>query len=198
MEQDWIGLTLVGSAYILGSLPFSYWLTGWRKGIDIRQAGSGHASATNAMRQAGWGIGILVLCLDISKGFIPIYLLLAMGFSMWHVAAAAALAVVGHCWPLFANFRGGMGLATTGGAMLAISPLATLIGLAVLIVIILIIRHTARAAVIAAMIIPVLFTAIGFRGEILLTTWVLAPIIGARFFQDWNRRYRELWLDRET
>lgn len=139
----------------------------------------------------------MVLILDIAKGYIPTYLMIRMGFSSWYIAIAAAMAVVGHCWSLFANFRGGMGLATSGGAMLAISPLATLIGLGILILTLLIVRHAARAAVVAALIIPIVFFAVGFRGEVLLTICVLAPIVGVRFLMDWNRKYRELWLDRE-
>ena len=62
--------------YLFGSLPFSIWVTRRVKGVDVRDAGSGHATTTNTLRQAGFGWGALVLLLDIAKGFVPTYLAL--------------------------------------------------------------------------------------------------------------------------
>ena len=62
--------------YLFGSLPFSIWVTRFVRGVDVRDAGSGHATTTNTIRQAGFGWGALVLVLDLAKGFIPIYLAL--------------------------------------------------------------------------------------------------------------------------
>ena len=113
--------------YLSGSLPFSIWITHLVKGVDVRDSGSGHATTTNTIRQAGFGPGALVLILDIAKGFIPTWLAFHYAFSFWIVPITAALIVVGHCWPVFAQFRGGMGLACAGGGLLAVSPLAFLI-----------------------------------------------------------------------
>ena len=60
--------------YISGSLPFSIWITRYVKNVDVRDAGSGHATTTNTVRQAGFGWGVLVLILDITKGFLPTYI----------------------------------------------------------------------------------------------------------------------------
>src|SRR3990172_1623392 len=98
--------------YICGSLPFSIWVPRLVKGVDVRDAGSGHATATNTIRQAGFGWGALVLVLDITKGFLPTCLAAKYTEIPWVIALTAALAVAGHCWPVFAQFRGGMGLAT--------------------------------------------------------------------------------------
>src|ERR1051326_4641036 len=65
--------------YLFGSLPFSVWVTRFAKGVDVRDAGSGHATTTNTIRQAGFGWGALVAILDVTKGFIPVYLALNVG-----------------------------------------------------------------------------------------------------------------------
>src|SRR5687768_3656329 len=147
MNMTSILLPLLG--YLAGSLPFSIWITRLAKGVDVRDAGSGHATTTNTIRQAGFGWGALVLTLDIAKGFLPTWLAVKFSGDSWVIACTAALAVVGHCWPVFAQFRGGMGLATFGGAILALNPPAFLICLATLILFVLVIRHSARATVLA-------------------------------------------------
>ena len=182
--------------YLSGSLPFAVWVTRLRKGTDVREAGSRHATATNTMRQAGWAAGILVLLLDIAKGFLPVYLARHFDASPWALAATAALAVVGHCWPLFAGFRGGMGLATTGGAILALSPLGFLIGVAVLILLVLIIHHSARGSVATGLLLPWVLWVFGLRGEVFWVALAAGGVVAVRFLIDWNRQYRELWLDR--
>jgi glycerol-3-phosphate acyltransferase PlsY len=190
-----LGLALLG--YLCGSLPFAVWVTRWLKGTDVRLSGSGHATATNALRQAGWVAGILVLVLDIIKGFIPVYLAGKLGGSVWVTPVTASLTVAGHCWPLFAGFRGGMGLATSGGAILALSPLGFLIGVSILIALVLVVRHSARASVVAGLLIPWVIWGVGMRGELFQATLAMGFVVAFRFLVDWNRRYRELWLDRE-
>ncbi len=183
--------------YLAGSLPFALWITRLVKNIDVRDGGSGHVTTTNTIRQAGFAPGAAVLILDISKGFLPTYFAIRAGLPAWSVAIVAALVVTGHCYPLFANFRGGMGLAAAGGAMFATNFTAALIVLAFLIVMVLIIRHSARAALFTGLLAPILLWLLNFRGTEL---WVMAAtglVIAFRFTVDWNRQYRELWLDRE-
>jgi len=183
--------------YLFGSLPFSIWVTRFVKNVDVRDAGSGHATTTNTIRQAGFGWGALVLILDIAKGFAPVYLTVRFSGETWVVAITAAFAVVGHCWPLFAQFRGGMGLATAGGGILAVAPLAFLICLGLLVVLTLTLRHSARASVIAGILFAPVLWGLNFRGDILWLTFGAGLVIAFRFLIDWNRKYRELWLDRE-
>ena len=185
------------AGYLSGSLPFGLWITRLVKNVDIRDGGSGHVGATNTIRQAGFAPGVAVLILDFAKGFLPIWLVLRAGFPAWSVAITAALVVLGHCYPIFANFRGGMGLAVAGGTMLAVSVPAMLIVLASLIILMLIIHHAARAALITALLAPFLLWLLQFRG---IELWVMVGaglVIAFRFTIDWNRQYRELWLDRE-
>jgi glycerol-3-phosphate acyltransferase PlsY len=183
--------------YLSGSLPFAIWITRHAKHVDVRDGGSGHATTTNTIRQAGFGWGALVLVLDMTKGFLPTYLAIRYTGNPWIIALTAAMAVAGHCWPLFAQFRGGMGLATFGGALLAASWLACLVGLALLLALLLLLRHGARASVLAGVLIAPLFWILGLDGVELWIAVAGGLVIAFRFLIDWNRKYRELWLDRE-
>lgn len=184
--------------YLCGSLPFSIWITRYVKGVDVRDAGSGHAGTTNTLRQTGFGWGALVFVLDIAKGFIPTYLALHSGQASYLVPITATCAVIGHCWPLFAQFRGGMGLAAAGGTALAVNPLAFVICLGLLILFILTIRHAARASVIAGILAAPALWLFGIRDIAVWSAAGTGLVIAIRFFMDWNRKYRELWLDREN
>ena len=190
-----IGFGLFG--YLCGSLPFAVWITRLVKGVDVRAAGSGHATATNTIRQAGFLPGALVFILDVAKGFVPTWLALHFAPATWIAAATAALAVVGHCWPLFAGFRGGMGLAPANGGMMAAFPFAILITYAMLGLLTLILRHSARASVVAGILIAPVLWLIGLRGPLLGIAAAVGLVVALRFLIDWNRKYRELWLDRE-
>jgi acyl phosphate:glycerol-3-phosphate acyltransferase len=184
--------------YLFGSLPFSIWITRYVKHVDVRDSGSGHATTTNTIRQAGFGWGALVLVLDIAKGFIPTYLAIRQAnIPPYIVVLTATFAVIGHCWPVFAQFRGGMGLATAGGTFLATNLLAFLISLGVLILLVLVIHHSARASVFTGILIAPVLWLFNIRD---ISFWVALGagiVIAVRFLMDWNRKYRELWLDRE-
>jgi acyl phosphate:glycerol-3-phosphate acyltransferase len=183
--------------YLSGSLPFSILLTRYVKGMDVRDAGSGHATTTNTIRQLGFGWGVLVAALDLAKGFIPTYLASQYSNETWVIVLTAALAVVGHCWTLFAQFRGGMGLAPLGGALLATNWFSLVIGAGLLLTLLLIIRHGARAGVLTGILIAPLFWLFNLRGVEFWIALACGLVIAYRFLIDWNRKYRELWLDRE-
>jgi len=183
--------------YLAGSLPFALWVTRWIVDVDVRNVGSKHVGTTNTIRHAGWGWGVLVLILDLNKGFWPTFLAVNWGSPSWAIGLTAALTVVGHCWPLFARFKGGMGLAATGGVLLAVSPLGFLIGLGVLLAFVLAFRHAARGSLLAGLATPPFLWILGMRGDILWASIATGIIISIRFTVDWNREYRELWLDRE-
>jgi glycerol-3-phosphate acyltransferase PlsY len=167
--------------------------------VDVRDSGSGHATTTNTIRQAGFGWGALVLVLDIAKGFIPTYLAAGQDDILSYIIVlTATFAVIGHCWPVFAQFRGGMGLATAGGAFLAVNPLTFLISLGVLILLVLVIRHSARATVFTGVVIAPVLWLFHIRDISFWVALVAGIVIAIRFLIDWNRKYRELWLDREN
>jgi glycerol-3-phosphate acyltransferase PlsY len=190
-----LAFSLLG--YLSGSLTPSIWITRLVKGVDVRNAGSGHATTTNTIRQAGFGWGALVLVIDIVKGFFPTWLALQFAPAVWIVPLTSAAVVIGHCWPVFAQFRGGMGLASTGGCLLAAEPLAFLIGLGILIALTLAIHHSARASVFTGLLMAPAFWLLRLRGVEFWIAIAVGVIIALRFLIDWNRQYRELWLDRE-
>jgi glycerol-3-phosphate acyltransferase PlsY len=122
-------------SYLLGALSGSLLLGRWR-GVDIRNAGSGNAGATNALRTQGWRFALLVLLFDVGKGVLAATLIADFGSAApppW-TALATALAcglacAVGHCYPVWFGFRGGKGAGTLFGAYLVSAPLAASVGL---------------------------------------------------------------------
>jgi acyl phosphate:glycerol-3-phosphate acyltransferase len=186
--------------YISGSLPFSIWVTRYAKNVDVRDSGSGHATTSNTIGQAGAGWAALVLILDIAKGFIPTYLALRVGQNdilSYLVPLTAACAVIGHCWPVFAQFRGGMGLATCGGALLAVNWISFSVALGFWLILMLALRHPARASALTGIFMAPLFWLVNLRGHEFWVAIACGIIIASRFLVDWNRTYRERWLNRE-
>jgi len=197
MWKLWFALGLALFGYLMGSIPFSVWVTRLFTGKDVRDAGSGHATATNTIRQTGWFAGIIVFVLDIAKGFLPTYLAAMQGDIIWAVPLTAASAVAGHIWPIWAGFRGGMGLATTGGTLLAVFPIGAIGGVGLLIALVLTIRHGARATFIGTFLFAPLMWLLGAELIVVGQVLIISLVLAVRFLSDWNRQYRELWLDRE-
>jgi len=113
-------------AYLIGSFPFGLFIAQAARGIDPRTAGSRNIGATNVARLCGTKLGVLTLVCDALKGFVPVAVACQMGGGFY--ASLAALACVGgHMFPVFLDFKGGKGVATTIGAFLALSPLATVV-----------------------------------------------------------------------
>ncbi|MEW5914447.1 MAG: glycerol-3-phosphate 1-O-acyltransferase PlsY [Thermodesulfobacteriota bacterium] len=130
----WLGVALVAGAYLLGAVPFGLLTARAFGGPDPRSGGSGNIGATNVARQAGKAAGVVTLLLDVAKGFAPTFLA-AQLLTPWWVAATGLAAFLGHCWPVYLRFRGGKGVATALGVVLAFAPLAGL-GTAMLLIII--------------------------------------------------------------
>jgi len=135
MGTAWI---LIPAAYLLGSVPSSVWLGRWFKGVDLRELGSGNAGATNAFRVLGSRIGLAVLVLDISKGFLAVNLSFLLpvpetGTEAWMLlrTGLGIVAVTGHVFPVLAGFRGGKGVATLAGVGLALHPLSAVCALGI-------------------------------------------------------------------
>lgn len=117
------------AAYLVGAFPSSVVLGRLVRGVDVRKHGSGNAGATNAWRVLGWRIGLSVLVLDAAKGALAasVFPRLAGGSLPLSLPIAAILcglaAVVGHVFPIYLRFRGGKGVATAAGMLLAVAPL---------------------------------------------------------------------------
>lgn len=184
--------------YGLGSIPFAVLVTHWRTGVDVRSIGSGHAGATNTMRIAGWGPGILVAVLDLGKGFVAVWLIQKLGSSPLSPAIAAGTAVIGHCWPLFAGFRGGMGVASGSGGLLAIWPLGFVLAVGLGVLLQLIVRHSARANFFTGILLTPLWALFGVEWSWLVATGFVGAVVSIRALSDWRRVYKELWWDRDV
>lgn len=140
-------------AYIVGATPFGF-LAGKMKGIDIRQHGSGNIGATNVLRVLGKPVGITVLVLDVMKGLVPVIVAkLVSDSSLVHIATAMA-AILGHNYTFWLGFKGGKGIATTGGAILPIMPWALIAAVLGWIIVLKISRYVSLASIAAALIIP--------------------------------------------
>jgi glycerol-3-phosphate acyltransferase PlsY len=121
----------VVGGYLIGAIPFSYIAGKILRGIDLREHGSGNLGASNTFRNLGIAPGIVVLLLDIAKGFVPVYIAgrVAVSYGLavhWLTLACACAAVLGHMYSIYLKFSGGKGIATAGGAFLAIQPYALL------------------------------------------------------------------------
>ncbi len=117
-------LALVAFGYLLGSVPSGWLVMKVYRNQDLRKLGSGNIGAANVFRAGGPGAFTLTLIADGLKGFIPVMLAIALGLDEIALAAIGLAAVIGHTWPLYLGFRGGKGVATSGGVMLALAPVA--------------------------------------------------------------------------
>lgn len=116
--------------YAIAAIPFAVLLTTLHGGgPDVRTAGSGNPGATNAARLYGWRVGAGVMALDIAKGALPVLIarLLWPDLDPWLGGAVAVTAFVAHVFPIYLEFRGGKGVATGAGGLLALAPLPTLV-----------------------------------------------------------------------
>ena len=146
---------LVAAGYVLGSMPWGYWLPWLVKHDDIRRHGSGNIGGTNVWRVYGWRLGATVVLLDTAKGFVPALVATLIVSHLAGVLAGAA-AMLGHWRPMFLRWqRGGKVVATTGGAFLGVAPVVGAVGAAVWIVVFLVFRYASLASILAALSLPI-------------------------------------------
>ncbi|MDF1861480.1 MAG: glycerol-3-phosphate 1-O-acyltransferase PlsY [Verrucomicrobiales bacterium] len=140
-------------AYFIGATPFGF-LAGKSKGIDIRDHGSGNIGATNVMRTLGKPVGTTVLILDVFKGMVPVLIVMWAEKGSAVVIATAVAAILGHNYTFWLGFKGGKGIATTGGALLPIMPIAILSAILLWILTVKATRYVSVASLVAAVTIP--------------------------------------------
>jgi glycerol-3-phosphate acyltransferase PlsY len=146
---------LVAAGYVLGSMPWGYWLPRLVKRDDIRGHGSGNIGGTNVWRVYGWRLGLPVVLLDTAKGFVPALVATLMVSHLAGVLAGAA-AMLGHWRPMFLRWqRGGKVVATTGGAFLGVAPVVGAVGALVWVVVFLVFRYASLASIVAALSLPI-------------------------------------------
>ena len=152
---------LVG-AYLIGSIPTSVWVGKAFYDIDIREHGSGNAGATNTFRVLGAKAGIPVFLIDVAKGWFTLMLAAYSGLKVGSESFAVfqlvlgVFAFLGHVFPVFANFRGGKGVATLTGVSMAIHPFATLCSAAIFTVTFLASGYVSIGSLLAAIAFPLL------------------------------------------
>lgn len=148
---------LVLAAYAAGAIPASFWTGRFVYGKDLRTLGSCNLGATNVQRVLGWGAAIPVGLFDIFKGFAPAWWfpMLDDRTAPWWAVAYGGAAIVGHVFSFWVRFRGGKGVATSAGVLLAIAPVAAAVGLGAWLVTLLVTRMVSVASITAALAVPV-------------------------------------------
>ena len=167
-------------AYLIGSIPTAVWMSKKVFGIDIREHGSGNAGATNTFRILGSKAGTAVMIIDMLKGFIAVKLALFAPFPM-HTEQSVNLqvflglfAVVGHIFPIWAEFRGGKGIATLFGMILSIQPLVAVSMVGVFMLMLYITRYVSLSSIAASIAFPLLIVFIFREPELSYRIFAIA------------------------
>ncbi|MEQ9307942.1 MAG: glycerol-3-phosphate 1-O-acyltransferase PlsY [Balneolaceae bacterium] len=166
-------VTVLLMSYILGSVPSAIWVGKIFKGVDVREHGSGNAGTTNTFRVLGVPFGITVFVMDFMKGFIPSFWFSLLAFELvtgvfsgplappaWDVESflkifCGLMAVVGHMFPIFANFKGGKGAATACGMLFGIEPVSISISFTVFGIVLLVSKYVSLASIISTALYPI-------------------------------------------
>ncbi|BDX36718.1 glycerol-3-phosphate acyltransferase 2 [Tenuifilaceae bacterium CYCD] len=156
-------IAIVFLAYLMGSIPTSVWVGKVFYGIDVREHGSGNAGATNTIRVLGLLPGISVFIVDVLKGYFAVRLLYLTDFYIPQTGMfinfqliLGVAALLGHIFPIFAQFRGGKGVAVLSGVVFALHPYATLLVFLIWIISVLITRYVSLSSMIAGFSFPLL------------------------------------------
>ena len=177
-------LIYVVLAYLLGSLPTAVWVGKRFYGLDVREHGSKNAGATNTFRVLGKKPGIFVLAIDVIKGFLAVSIMtwntqhLGEDEQSYFQIAAAIAAVVVHMFPVFAQFKGGKGVATSLGVILGLYPAAAGVCVVVFLVVFIASHYVSLGAIVAAFIFPLMVNFV-FESSFWLKafSWVLAALV---------------------
>jgi|SRR5690606_1734765 glycerol-3-phosphate acyltransferase PlsY len=167
-------------AYLIGSIPTAVWVSKKFYGVDIRELGSGNAGATNTFRVLGSKAGSGVMFVDMLKGFLAVKLSLLSQYS-WTSEAITNLqvflglaAVIGHIFPIWADFRGGKGIATLFGMILSIQPLVAVSLVGVFLVMLYITRYVSLSSISASIAFPLLILFIFRQPELTYRLFAIA------------------------
>ena len=165
-------------AYFLGGVPFGYLFVRFALGKDIRTMGSGNIGATNVHRSAGGKAGVIVLLLDIAKGFLAVWIAAVLNPGDPRALAYAAVAVMlGHAFPLLLRFRGGKAVACFIGAFLYIAPLPLLAVLLVFLVVVALTKYISLGSILAALLFPLAVWLIIHPAQAILFASIFASLL---------------------
>lgn len=157
MTDPLIAAVLLMAGYLLGAIPVGLLVGRLTRGTDLRETGSGRTGTTNALRALGPAAAAVVLLLDIAKGAAAVLLarwLYPGAEAEWIAAGAGLAAVIGHVWPVYIGFRGGRGVATSGGALLALLPAAVPLPALLMVALIAATRYVSLGSISAAVAMP--------------------------------------------
>jgi len=157
-------LVVLPLAYLMGSIPWGYFLMHWSRGVDVREYGSGRTGMTNVLRTGGRCMAAVVLALDVGKGVVAVLLAREILESTGGEVTAGLVALAGHNWPAFLNFKGGRGIATGMGVLAIIAPIAAIIGMLMFIPVTLISRYLSLGSVTGVITAGLALVALAFLG----------------------------------
>lgn len=165
-------------AYFIGALPFGYLFVRFSMGKDVRTMGSGNIGATNVHRSAGRKAGLIVLLLDIAKGFLAVWLAshLAHGDAL-AIACAIVAVMLGHCYPVFLKFRGGKAVACYIGAFLYVAPLVLLATAIVFFAVVGLTKFISLGSIIGAAVLPAFLCVIAHPPDSILIASIVAGLL---------------------
>ncbi len=195
-------------AYLLGSIPSSIWVGRKFYGIDVREHGSGNAGATNVFRVLGKGPGTVVLLKDIVKGYLAVVLAYMMEKHLYSEEISNAsnswffpvvfgvLSVIGHMLPVFAKFKGGKGVATLFGIIIALDPRVAGLALLVFVLVNIVTGYVSVGSLMAGLSIPVLFLQVfGYRD---MSIVVFGVSVGVLIVYTHRKNIKRLMAGEET
>lgn len=148
-------------SYLIGSIPTALWAGRIVRGIDIREYGSGNVGTTNTFRVLGWKAGVVVAAVDLWKGWFCANMVakIVPHHPEYHVLVsmvAGLVAVIGHMYPLYSNFKGGKGALTAGGVMLGVVPISALFAISVFLIVLFTTRFASLASIVAVISFPII------------------------------------------
>ena len=162
-------IAIVVGAYLFGSVPTALIVVRLATGDDVRANGSRNVGATNALRLAGWKIGLLVTIVDFAKGVLPVLVMSIINPASRWLAAVMAAAVLGHCFSVWIGFKGGKGVATAFGAFVMLAPRPALVVVVLWLTILLLWQYAALSSTVAAAVFPALAFTMMHPPVVLLT-----------------------------
>ncbi len=172
---------LIIIAYLIGSIPTAVWVSKFFFGIDIRNYGSGNSGATNTFRILGKNWGAFVMSVDVLKGVLAAFLYLLLPYYLtneWDrtnfMIGLGLAAVVGHIFPIWAGFKGGKGVATLLGMVVAIQPLVALCVLGVFMLVLYLTRFVSLSSILASLAFPLFILVIFKEPEPLYRVFAIA------------------------
>jgi len=172
-------IVLIITAYMIGSIPTAVWIGRVFFRTDIREHGSGNAGATNTLRTLGKRAGLVVLIIDILKGWLAVGLICVSGYAsgsaQWILleVTMAVAAILGHIFPIYVGFKGGKGVATTMGIIIGISPVIALLCTLVFALVLIVSHYVSLASILAVLSFPFWMMSVYNQHYIVLTIFSL-------------------------